>query len=127
MKNNTIRNFALLLTVLFAFSSCAALKVASNPNDKYVGEWDYVVEDLPVDIDGTFVITNEDNILKAKMINPMGEMEIEKITIVEGLLKAEFDAEGNFIELEGNFEGDSYLGGLYVQGSDFPMKMTRKK
>ncbi|MCK5066192.1 MAG: hypothetical protein KAR16_02075 [Bacteroidales bacterium] len=127
MKNNTIRNFALLLTVLFAFSSCASMKVASNPNDKYVGEWDYVVEDLPVDIDGTFVITNEDNVLKAKMVNPMGEMELEKITIVEGLLKAEFEAEGNFIELEGNFEGDTYSGGLYVQGSDFAMKMKKKQ
>ena len=40
-------------------------------------------------------------------------------------LKAEFDAEGNFIELEGTFEGDSYTGALFVQGGEFPMTMKK--
>ncbi|MCD4710130.1 MAG: hypothetical protein K8R52_04735 [Bacteroidales bacterium] len=127
MKKNTIRNFALLLTLLFTFSSCASLKLGSKSINKYVGEWDYVVEELPVDIDGTLVISNEEGVLKGTLINPMGEMEIGEITIEEGVLKVSFDAEGNFVELEGTFEGDSYNGALYVQGSEFPMKMTKKK
>ena len=127
MKHNTIKNFALLLTLLFAFSSCASLKLGSKSIKKYLGEWDYAVEELPVDIDGTFVISNEDGVLKGTLITPMGEVEIDEITIEEGVLKASFDAEGNFVELEGTFEGDSYNGALYVQDSEFPMKMTKKK
>lgn len=127
MKNNTIRNFALLLAVMFALSSCAASKIAKNPNAKYIGEWEYVVEELPVDIDGTFVISEEEGVLKAVMVNPMGDMPLDEITIVEGLMKSEFEAQGNLIELEGKFDGDSYLGGLFVQGSEFVMKMTKKQ
>ncbi len=125
MKNNTIRNFALLLTVILAFSSCASTKVAKDPHAQYLGEWEYVVEDLPVDIDGTFVISKVEGVLKAKMINPMGEMEIEDLTIVEGVLTSEFEVEGNFIELEGTFTENVYKGFLFVQGGEFPMNMTK--
>lgn len=127
MKNNIVRNFALLLTVVIAFSSCASTKVAKDPHAQYLGEWDYVVEDLPVDIDGTLVISKEEGVLKAKMVNPMGELEIEDITIEEGVLKSEFDVEGNFIELEGTFTENVYKGFLLVQGGEFPMNMTKKQ
>ena len=126
MKNKTIRNFALLLTVLFAFSSCAALKKGSKVNP-YVGEWEYVVEELPVDIDGTMVISEEDGALKATLSNPMGEMELDAITIDNDALKAELDADGNFVEFEGTFDGDSYSGFLFAQGGEFVMKMTKKQ
>ncbi|MEA3460980.1 MAG: hypothetical protein U9R49_03805 [Bacteroidota bacterium] len=127
MKNSIIRNFALLLTVLIAFSSCASTKVAKDPHAQYLGEWDYVVEDLPVDIDGTFVISKVEGVLKANMVNPMGEMEIEKVTIEEGVLKADFEVEGNYIELEGTFTENVYKGFLFVQGGEFPMNMTKKQ
>lgn len=127
MKKNILRNFALLLTLALAFSSCASMKVAKDPHAAYLGEWDYAVEELPVDIDGTFVISKDEGVLKAKMVNPMGEVELETITIEEGVLKSEFEVEGNFIELEGTFDGNSYSGFLFVQGGEFPMKMTRKE
>ncbi len=127
MKNTTIRNFALLLTVLIAFSSCASTKVAKDPHAPYLGQWDYVVEELPVDIDGVFEITKVEGVLKAKMINPMGELEIDDLTIEEGVLKSEFEVEGNFIELEGTFAENAYNGFLFVQGGEFPMKMTKKQ
>ena len=79
MKNTTIKNFALLLTVIIAFSSCTSTK---------------------------------EGILNATMANPMGEMVIEGISIEANVLKADFEAEGNLIELEGTFEGDSYSGFL---------------
>ena len=127
MKNNTIRNFALLLTVVLVFSSCASTKVAKDPHAQYLGEWEYAVEDLPVDIDGTFVISKVEGVLKGKMVNPMGEIEIEDLTIEEGVLKSEFDVEGNFIELEGTFTENTYKGFLLVQGGEFPMNMTKKQ
>ncbi len=127
MKNRTIRNFALLLTVILAFSSCASTKVAKDPHAPYLGNWEYVVEELPVDIDGTFVISKEEGALKGKMVNPMGELVIEDISIEAGVLKAEFDVEGNFIELEGTFEGNTYKGFLLVQGGEFPMTMTKQE
>ncbi|MDF1574047.1 MAG: hypothetical protein P1P86_02505 [Bacteroidales bacterium] len=126
MKNNAVRNFVLLLSIVLAFSSCASTKVPKDPHAAYLGNWEYVVEELPVDIDGTFVISKEEGVLKGKLVNPMGEVVLEKIAIEAGVLKAEVDVEGNFIELEGTFEGDNYSGFLFVQGGEFPMKMNRK-
>jgi hypothetical protein len=127
MKMNMLRNFALMLAVALAFSSCASTKVAKDPHAPYLGEWDYQVLELPVDIDGTFVISKEEGVLKATMVNPMGEMPLEEITIVENVLKSEFEVEGNFIELEGTFDGNAYSGFLFVQGGEFVMKMTKKE
>jgi len=126
MKNNILRNFALMLALALAFSSCASTKVAKDPHAPYLGDWDYQVLELPVDIDGTFVISKEEGVLKAAMVNPMGEIVIEGLTIEENVLKAEFDVEGNFIELEGTFDGDAYSGFLFVQGGEFIMKMQKK-
>jgi hypothetical protein len=127
MKMNMLRNFALMLAVALAFSSCASTKVAKDPHAPYLGEWDYQVLELPVDIDGTFVISKEEGVLKATMVNPMGEMPLEEITILENVLKSEFEVEGNFIELEGTFDGNTYSGFLFVQGGEFVMKMTKKE
>jgi hypothetical protein len=127
MKMNMLRNFALMLAVALAFSSCASTKVAKDPHAPYLGEWDYQVLELPVDIDGTFVISKEEGVLKATMVNPMGEMQLEEITIVENVLKSEFEVEGNFIELEGTFDGNAYSGFLFVQGGEFEMNMTKKE
>lgn len=125
MKKRTIRNVALVLAVLLALSSCASTRIAKDPHAPYLGSWDYVVEELPVDIDGTMVILKEEGVLSAKLVTPMGEAPIEDIAIEEGVLKASFDAEGNFVELEGTFDGDAYNGMLMVQGGEFPMKATR--
>ena len=127
MKNITIKNFAPLLAVLLAFSSCASTKVAKDPHAPYLGNWEYTVDDLPVDIDGTLVISKEEGVLKAVLITPMGEAPIDDISIEDGVLKAEFDAEGNLIELEGTFEGNTYKGGLFVQGGEFPMSMKKQE
>jgi len=127
MKNNIIRNFALMLAVLLAFSSCASTRVAKDPHAPYLGEWDYQVLELPMDIDGTFVISKEEGILNATMISPMGETVIEGISIEANVFKADFEAEGNLIELEGTFEGDSYSGFFLVQDNEFPMKMKKKQ
>ena len=127
MKKKTIRNLALLLAVMFALSSCASMRLAKDPNAQYMGEWEYVVEELPVDIDGTLVLSQEEGVIKTTMITPMGELEIDGLTIEEGTLKAEFDAQGNLIELEGKFEGETYNGYLTVQDTDFVMTAKKVK
>lgn len=120
-----MKNLVLLLAVVFALSACAATKVAKDPHAPFLGNWEYVVEDLPVDIDGTMAISKEEGTLSAILLTPMGDVPITDITITDGALKAEFDAEGNLVELEGTFEGDAYNGLLIVQGSEFVM--TAKK
>jgi uncharacterized protein YcnI len=124
MKQTIIRSTVVMLAMLLAFS-CAATKVPKDPHAAYLGNWEYAVENLPVDVDGTMVIMKEEGILSAKLVTPMGEAPITDITIEEGVLKASFDAQGNFIELQGTFEGDAYDGLLLVQGGEFPMKATR--
>jgi hypothetical protein len=125
MKNITLKNLALLLAVMFALSSCAATKVAKDPHAQYMGNWEYVVEDLPVDIDGTMILSKVEGVIKTVLVNPMGDLEIEGATIMDGVFNAEFDAQGNLVELEGKFEGDSYNGVLVVQDTEFVM--TAKK
>lgn len=125
MKN--MKNFALLLAVMFALSSCAATKVAKDPNAQYMGDWEYVVEDLPVDIDGTMVLSTVEGVIKTTLVNPMGDLEIEGATIVDGTFNAEFDAQGNLIELEGKFDGDTYNGVLVVQDTEFVMTAKKVK
>jgi len=127
MKKNAIRNFALLFAVMFALSSCASMRVAKDPNAQYMGEWEYVVEELPVDIDGTLVLSQEEGVIKTLMITPMGDLEIEGLTITDGTLKANFDAQGNLIELEGTFDEDTYNGYLTVQETDFVMTAKKVK
>jgi hypothetical protein len=124
MKNTIVRSTVLLLTVLLAFS-CASTRVPKDPHAAYLGNWEYAVENLPVDVDGTMVIMKEEGILSAKLVTPMGEAPITDIAIEDGVLKASFDAQGNFIELQGTFDGDAYDGLLLVQGGEFPMKATR--
>lgn len=125
MKNNTFRNFALFAAIMFALSSCASMRVAKDPNAQYMGEWEYEVIDLPVDIDGTLTLSTEEGVIKTVMSNPMGELEIEGLSITDGNLKAEFDADGNLVELEGTFDGDSYSGVLRVMDTDFEMNMKK--
>jgi hypothetical protein len=125
MKKNVFKNVALLFAVVLAFSSCASMKMAKDPLAQYVGQWDYAVENLPVDIDGTFIITNVEGTLMGKLVNPMGELEIGEVKIVDGALEASFDADGNYVMLKGNFEGETYSGALTVMDTDFPMKMTK--
>jgi hypothetical protein len=125
MKNLTIKNSALLLAVLLAFSSCAATKVAKDPHAQYLGDWEYVVEELPVDIDGTMTLSKEEGVLKALLSNPMGDMELDAVSIVDGVFKAELDADGTLVEMEGTFEGDAFAGYLSAQGADFVMKAKK--
>jgi hypothetical protein len=127
MKKHTINQFALLLMTIFVFSSCASTRIARDPNAQYLGEWEYVVEDLPVDIDGTFVITDVEGILNGALLTPMGDLDIGEIKIVDGVLEASFDADGNYVDLAGTFEGENYNGTLTVQDTDFVMKMTKKE
>ena len=126
MKNNILRNSALLLSVILAFSSCASMKMGKKTNP-YVGSWEYVVEELPVDIDGTLVITELEGVLKGTLVNPMGEMDLDDISIEEDVMKAEIDADGTLVELEGKFTGNSYEGFLFAQGGEFVMKMTKQE
>jgi len=125
MKNITLKNFALLFAVMFALSSCASMRVAKDPHAPYLGNWEYVVEELPVDIDGTMILSKVEGVLTTVLSNPMGDMEIEGATIVDGTFKAEFDAQGNIVELEGKFDGDSYNGFLIVQDTEFVMNAKR--
>jgi len=55
----------------------------------------------------------------------MGELEIGEVKVVDGALEASFDADGNYVMLKGNFEGETYSGALNVMDTDFPMKMKK--
>jgi hypothetical protein len=127
MKNSTLRNFAMLFAAILAFSSCASTKIAKDPHAPYLGNWNYVVEEFPMDIDGTLIISKTDGVLKGTLGNPMGEGDLDKISIEENIMKAEIEADGTLFELEGTFTGNTYLGSLLVMGAEFVMKMEKQE
>jgi hypothetical protein len=126
MKKCTQLAFLLLLSIGLITTSCSSTKLAAKTAKKYVGNWDYKVAEIPVDLDGTLVISFEEGTYSADMITPMGTAEISDITIVDNKLKASFDADGNYIDLEGTFGGNSYKGLFMVSGSEFDMTMEKK-
>jgi len=127
MKTKLSFRIFILSALVLGLSSCAAMKSGGDSPKKYVGDWEYKVEELPIDIDGTFVVDYQDGVYTVLLITPMGDLALDDVTIEKGVLNSTFNADGNFGEIGGTFTGDQFDGSLLVQGNEFVMKATRKK
>lgn len=94
-----------------------------------VGEWEYVIRDLPDgDTKGVLSIKRDGDQYVGTIQSDQGSLPLKNLVIEnKALKKASFEAQGYSINMSGAFEGDSFTGKISAAGYDFPMTAMRKK
>ena len=116
--------FSLFLVSLLG--ACASLQTQVDP---VLGEWQYVIENLPQgEPEGSFTIVNNGDgytgTLQRKGDQPV---PLENIILENGVLESSgFSTDGYSVVMSGTFEGDAFEGTLSVIGRTFPITAVRK-
>lgn len=120
-----IQRLLVFTVASFIAFSCATSKKAA---DISVGEWEYVVANLPDgDAKGTLSIIKDGESYSGVMHSSNGELGLENLAIENDELVATFDYSGYTIDMTGLFVGDNFTGKVSVDGNDFPMTAVRKQ
>lgn len=93
-----------------------------------VGEWDYVIKNLPDgDTKGVLSIKWEGDKYVGTLQGDQGSLQLKNLVIENKELKnASFEAQGYAIEMNGAFAGNTFTGKIRAAGYDFPMTATKK-
>ncbi|MCK0132015.1 hypothetical protein MWU59_10945 [Flavobacteriaceae bacterium F08102] len=102
---------------------------ALNPisEDKYIGDWEMVVEETPEgDISLTMTITLDDEqVYSGELTTSEGNYSLENLSIKEGNLLAYFVYQDGDFELSGTFDENEFTGEIY--GMDMTFTTNGKK
>lgn len=107
-------------------SACATLQTQVDPT---LGDWDYVIENLPRgEPEGTFTIAKDGEGYTGTLRRKGGDgVALDDIVIAGNLLESSrFQAQGNTVVMSGAFEGESFEGTLSVRGRTFPISAVKK-
>lgn len=108
-------------------SACATLQTQVDPT---VGEWNYVIENLPRgEPEGTFTIAKDGDGYTGTLQRNGGDnsVPLEEIALENGVLESSrFQAQGNTVVMSGAFEGESFAGTLAVRGRTFPITAVKQ-
>ena len=108
-------------------SACATLQTQIDPT---LGDWDYVIENLPRgEPEGTFTIAKDADGYTGTLQRNGGDngVPLEEIALENGVLESSrFQAQGNTVVMSGAFEGESFEGTLSVRGRTFPISAVKK-
>ena len=107
-------------------SACATLQTPADPT---LGDWDYVIENLPRgEPEGTFTIAKDGEGYTGTLRRKGGDgVALDDIVIAGNLLESSrFQAQGNTVVMSGAFEGESFEGTLSVRGRTFPISAVKK-
>ena len=124
MKQYIKINFLLILAAGLIWAGCAATKTTA----KYVGNWDYVVKNLPDgDINGIMTISHDGENFNGDIKSDDGNITItiEDLKIEEDKLSSYFYFQGMKIDMSGEFDGNAYTGSIMVDYNEFPMTATK--
>ena len=119
-------NIVFSLFVASLLGACASLQTQVDP---VLGEWQYVIENLPRgEPEGSFTIVNNGDgyagTLQRKGDQPV---PLENIILENGVLESSnFATQGYSVTMSGTFEGDSFEGTLSVIGRTFPISAVKK-
>lgn len=117
--------------MIFIISSIIIFGCAVSNNmgtDEYVGEWEYIVSDLPDgDETGILVISKIDGVYKGLIQSSQGDIKINELKIENGNLSGSYNDMENDISISAKIEGDSLSGNLGAEGYEFPVKATKKQ
>jgi hypothetical protein len=114
------------LVAVSLLGACATLQTQVDPT---LGEWQYVVENLPRgEPEGAFTIAKDEGGYAGTLRRKGGDgVALDDIVIAGNLLESSrFQAQGNTVLMSGTFEGDSFEGTLTVMGRTFPITAVRK-
>jgi len=107
--------------------ACATLQTQVDPT---LGEWQYVIENLPRgEPEGMFTIAKDGEGYTGKLQRKGGDgVALDDIVIAVNVLESSsFSAQGNTVVMSGAFEGESFEGTLSVMGRTFPITAEKKK
>lgn len=117
----------LSLIAVSLLGACATLQTQVDPT---LGEWQYVIENLPRgEPEGTFTIANGGDGYTGTLQRKGGDgVALDDIVIADNVLESSsFPAQGNTVVMSGAFEGESFEGTLSVMGRTFPITAEKKK
>jgi len=115
------------LIAVSLLGACATLQRQADPT---LGEWQYVIENLPRgEPEGTFTIAKDGEGYAGTLLRKGGDIvALDDITIENNVLESSrFQAEGNSVMMSGTFEGESFRGTLSVRGRNFPITAVKKQ
>ena len=113
-----------VILALFAFGCASSKKVV----DVSVGTWDYVIKNTPEgDMNGNFIISKADDQYTGTMNSAQGTIDLENVTVVDKVLKCNFDYMGYDVEMTGTFEGAAFSGNVSVDYNAFDMTATKRE
>ena len=115
------------LIAVSLLGACATLQTQVDPT---LGEWQYVIENLPRgEPEGMFTIAKDGEGYTGTLQRKGGDgVALDDIVIADNVLESSsFSAQGNTVVMSGAFEGESFEGTLSVMGRTFPITAEKKK
>lgn len=116
--------------LIFTFAVFIAYGCATSKKvvDISVGEWEYVVKDLPDgDRTGSFTITKEGDQRSGTLHGEQGDAPLNNLVIENDELICTFDYGDYTINMTGKFEGSTFTGKISLDYNEFPMTAVRKQ
>lgn len=125
MKNIFKISIIMILAAGLLWAGCATTKTTAS---KYVGNWDYVVRNLPDgDVNGIMTISQDGDAFKGNIKSDDGSVSItmEDFKIDENKLTSYFYFQGMKIDMSGEFDGAEFTGSIMVDYNEFPISAQK--
>lgn len=113
------------MAAVLAFGCAVSNKMGT---DEYVGEWEYIVSDLPDgDETGILVISKIDGEYKGLIQSSNGDIKVDGLKIEGGNMSGSYNNSGYDVNINCKIEGDSLSGKLAAEGYEFNVIATKKE
>ena len=121
-----IQRIMIFTIAAFIVFACAVSNKMGT--DEYVGEWEYIVSDLPDgDETGILVISKIEGVYKGLIQSSQGDIKITGLKIENGNFSGTYNNMGYEIGISAKIEGDTLSGKLAAEGYEFPVNATKKE
>ena len=126
MKTNRIYQSALMLVATVLLMSATSLPTEFNAYDPS-GEWEYEVPTPEGNMTGTMKISKDgDDFAVTIYTDDFGDLVLEDITMEEMTMEANCDVNGDNIEFEFIFDGDTMEGIVYTPDGEMDIMAERE-
>lgn len=112
-----MKQLGMMMVVLATLLLSGAMASAQTPDEKnFIGTWELTISGMPNgNMEIPLTVSYEDDTLKGNITTPDGtEMNFDSIAAEDGVLMAEFEAEGFTVNLELSLEEDGTLSGYMM-------------